>query len=237
MGGYMALTGREDSVKREFDIIFGDVCKALGKVDMTAPLNGADRYFNADTMFSNYDNFFLVEFKSHYDSVKRENHKESACDLCCGLDKDKHMIPPHDLCHFIAYGTEENGKMVVEWDIYKNRVCNSQTLPKCAGAASINGAPVNGVASDLVEDVLASIKGLGPNDFKRYLDWLLGDRGLSKKRKSAVKKNGDFKAKIYASSSNYVIESPFFESLNDIIRWASKIPVKKDDYKPRNRKP
>lgn len=64
----MALTGREDSVKREFDIIFGDVCKALGKVDMTAPLNGADRYFNADTMFSNYDNFFLLSL-SHIMTV------------------------------------------------------------------------------------------------------------------------------------------------------------------------
>lgn len=234
----MALTGREDSVKREFDIIFERVCKHYGKVDMTAPLNGADRYFNADTMFSNFDSFFLVEFKSHYDSVKRENHKESACDLCCGLNLDKQIMSLHDLCHFIAYGADKNGKMVVEWDIYKNRVCNSQTLPECAGAASINGAPVNGDAYDLVEDVFDSIKGLDKDRFKTYLNWLLGSRGLSKTRKAAVKKNGNFKAKIYASSSDYVMESPIFESINDIELWASgNMPVKKDDYKPRTPKP
>lgn len=227
----MALTGREDSVKRIFDDEFKNACNYYNKVEMNAPLNGLDRHFNADNLFSTFDKFFLIEYKSYHSSVKHENRKTSACDLCCGLSNNQEITTLHDECHFIMWGSHSSNTLTAEWDIYKNAVCNTDVLPNCNGANNINGVIKAKDCHELAVMSGGGRAGLDAKDFEKYLLWLLGDRNVG--RKSSMNNGGEFKAAIYATSGDYCFSGLSFNSINDLYAWANgPKPQKKATWKP-----
>lgn len=208
------MAGREDSVKAEFDSLFIRACVYFNAIDIRAPLNGLDQFFNADTMFSTFDKFFIIEFKSYRSSLKAENEKPSACDICCGLLIDKHIIPLHDKCHFAMWGRMEGSKLQGHYDIYRLCVCNGNILPDCAGAHVWNLSPEPYHFKRLASAAGQNQAGLNADDFITYLEWLLGSRGVGRPG------SGDFNATIYATSSTHGIAGMPFKSREKLRDWS-----------------
>lgn len=208
------MAGREDGLKAIFDTQFISACRYYGRIEVRAPLNGLDAFFNADTLFSTFDRFFIVEFKSYKSSLRAENEKPTACQICCGLPISPGIIPLHDACHFAMWGNIGDKLLYGKYDIYRKCVCHTSILPLCDGAAQSMFLP-----SPQHFDVLADLAGLNQaglnsDDFQIYLQWLLGARGGSGTGK------GDFNAAIYATSSTHAINGISFKNRDSLHRWS-----------------
>lgn len=218
------MAGREDSLKAIFDTQFINACRHFGIIEVRMPLNGLDQFFNADTLFSTFDKFFIVEFKSYQSSLRAENKKPTACQICCGLPISPQIIPLHDACHFAMWGNIEKKSLYGNYDIYRNCVCNTDILPMCRGAAmsQLSASPKHfNVLAGLAGQNLA---GLNSDEFQIYLAWLLGPRGGSGKG------SGDFNAAIYATSSTHAISGIPFKNRSILHSWSKgKRPDKRFD--------
>ncbi|MEQ5297298.1 hypothetical protein AB7196_18575 [Providencia rettgeri] len=222
------MAGREDSVKAIFDTQFISACNHFGGIEIRMPLNGQDQFFNADTLFSTFDKLFIVEFKSYRSSLRAENKKPKACQICCGLPISPQIIPLHDACHFAMWGNIGNELLHANYDIYRNCVCNTNILPTCEGAAKSQLS-----ASPKHMNVLAKLAGenkagLNSEQFQIYLEWLLGSRGGNGTK--GAEGNGDFNAAIYATSSTHAVSGISFKSRHELHVWSQgKRPDKRVD--------
>lgn len=219
------MAGREDSVKDIFDKKFRSACTHYTNPEIKFSLNGQDQFINADTMFSTFEKFFIIEFKSQKSSIKDEIKKTSACTLCCGLSQDDEMMVVHENCHFIMWGRKKDD-LYARFDVYAQAVCNPVTLPECEGAKVINGT-----AADIEYEILAdqagkNAAGVDITTFRNYLAWLFGDR-----KKQGEK--GDFKATVYATSHDYALTGKAFDSIEDLYTWAmGNEPEEDNSYTP-----
>ncbi|WJT05441.1 hypothetical protein ACEPWQ_24720 (plasmid) [Leclercia adecarboxylata] len=218
------MAGREDGLKALFDTRFISACSYFKGMEVRMPLNGLDQFFNADTLFSTFDKFFIVEFKSYQSSLNAERKKPTACQICCDLPVSPTIIPLHDACHFAMWGNIEETLLYGNYDIYRKCVCNSSVLPTCRGAAQSMFSP-----NPKHYDVLARLAGrnnagLNADDFLIYLEWLLGRRGGSGEGR------GDFNAAIYATSTTHAVNGVPFKSMASLQRWSKGVrPGKRND--------
>lgn len=208
------MAGREDSLKAIFDTQFISACGYYGGIEVRAPLNGLDQFFNADTLFSTFDKFFIVEFKSYKSSLRAENKKPTACQICCGLPVSPTIIPLHDACHFAMWGNIGNELLHGYYDIYRKCVCNTSILPNCTGAAQSMFSPSPTHFKALAKLAGQNRAGLNSLQFQIYLEWLLGARGGSGGG------SGDFNAAIYATSSTHAINGISFKNRDALHRWS-----------------
>ncbi|ENU1170596.1 hypothetical protein [Enterobacter kobei] len=212
------MAGREDSLKAIFDTQFISACRHFGRIEIRAPLNGLDQFFNADTLFSTFDKFFIVEFKSYQSSLKAENRKPTACQICCGLPISPGIIPLHDACHFAMWGNMGGGALYGNYDVYRKCVCNTSILPQCRGAAHSMLSPTPKHFNVLAKLAGQNRAGLSSPEFQIYLEWLLGNRGGSGGG------SGDFNAAIYATSSTHVVNGISFKNRDVLHRWSQGVP-------------
>lgn len=220
------MAGREDSLKAEFDTLFMSACEHYGTIDVRAPLNGLDRFFNADTLFSTFDRFFIVEFKSYMHSLGDEKYKDSACDICCGLVADPDVIPFHDQCHFAMWGRikRKENRLEGDYQIYRKAVCRPVVLPECTGASFSNNSIEFQHFKSLAKKAGQNTAGLPSFEFQIYLAWLLGNRGIGANGK------GDFNTAIYATSKSHGIAGMAFKSRSDLHQWSTGArPAKRND--------
>lgn len=225
----MVSTGREDSLKSAFDTELINACQALGGTEIRIPLNGQDRFLNADTLFSSFDRFFIVEFKTEEYSLKAEHKKPLACVLCTNIEGNTVIIKLHDECHFAMWGYLEERELRGEYDSYRKSVCNSDILPNCPSAIKQNLHPTPMDYSFLAYHAAMNEAGIDSASFQIYLEWLLGGRG------DGGGGTGDFKGAIYASSTTHDIHIVMFESRAELHKWAiSDRPTPKNNttYKP-----
>jgi hypothetical protein len=164
------MTGREDAVIERFRKQLRRACERAAKVDMNAPLSGADRHVNADEFFGIGGHFFLVEFKSSQSNLKDESRKPSACTLCGRLKESKDARALHDEGHFAAWGRKEyNGTLRTKIGVYRKLVCRTDVLPGCQHAVP----PLDDWEAISGEDFLARAEhfdlGLDADNFKAYL--------------------------------------------------------------------
>lgn len=218
------MAGREDSLKAIFDTLFVSACQHFGGMEIRMPLNGQDQFFNADTLFSTFDKFFIVEFKSYESSLKAENEKPTACQICCGLPVSPEIIPLHDACHFAMWGNIGKKLLYGNYDIYRKCVCHTSILPDCRGAAASMFSPTPNHFKNLAKLAGLNQAGLSPDEFMIYLEWLLGNRGGSGEG------SGDFNAAIYATSLTHAIDGIPFKSRDSLLKWSqSARPSRRDD--------
>ncbi|MGC0909548.1 hypothetical protein [Pantoea agglomerans] len=234
--------GREESVKEYFDRVFRSSCDHHGKIDLLAHLNGLDNRFNADTLYSNFENFFLIEFKSYKGNIKDEQKKPAVCLLCCGLSSDDFITALHDSCHFLMWGNKIRGLgLEANYDIYRNVVCNTSILPNCKGAKDMNLLPETKPSKLLAYHAGNNSAGLNATEFKIYLDWLLNSRGCNngsevcQDNTTDIKKDKEdtFFSTIYATSEKYAVDLTF-NSIESLYQWAMsdkpKPNPRKDDW-------
>lgn len=218
------MAGREDSLKAIFDTLLVSACRYYNGMDVRMPLNGLDQFFNADTLFSTFDRFFIVEFKSYESSLKAENNKPTACQICCGLPISPEIIPLHDACHFAMWGNIGATLLYGNYDVYRKCVCNTSILPTCAGAANSMLSPSPQHFKFLAKAAGLNKAGLEAYDFITYLEWLLGHRGGSGGG------SGDFNAAIYATSSTHAINGIPFKNRDSLLKWSQGArPAKRND--------
>ncbi|WP_029568596.1 hypothetical protein [Pantoea ananatis] len=238
--GNLYGNGREESVKEHFDRIFRSSCNFHKKIDILAHLNGLDNRFNADSLYSNFENFFLIEFKSYKYNIKDELKKPAVCLLCCGLSSNEFITALHDSCHYLMWGQKRRGSgLEADYDIYRNVVCNTSILPNCQGANLMKLTPETKSSKTLAFYAGNNSVGLNATEFKIYLDWLLNSRGSNEGESedciddiSEEEKNGKdtFFSTIYATSENYAIDITF-NSIESLYEWAMS-----DKPKPKPRK-
>ncbi|MDK9356504.1 hypothetical protein [Lelliottia wanjuensis] len=212
------MAGREDSLKAIFDTQFISACRHYERIEIRAPLNGLDQFFNADTLFSTFDKFFIIEFKSYKSSLRAENRKPTACQICCGLQVSSAIIPLHDACHFAMWGNIGDQLLYGMYDIYRNCVCNTSILPQCPGAAHFMLSPTPKNFNVLARLAGQNRAGLNSLEFQTYLEWLLGSRGGSGGG------SGDFNAAIYATSSTHAVNGIPFKSREALHLWSQGNP-------------
>ncbi|MDC7871338.1 hypothetical protein TH60_17755 [Pantoea ananatis] len=231
--------GREESVKEYFDRIFRSACDHYGKIDILAHLNGLDKRFNADSLYSNFEKFFLIEFKSYKRNIKDELKKPAVCLLCCGLSSNDEITTLHDSCHFLMWGKKLRDEgLEADYDIYRNVVCNTIILPDCKGAKDMKLFPEKKTSRLLAYHAGNNSVGLNATEFKVYLDWLLNSRDPSDEsesyqdNKTNIKKDDEdtFFSTIYATSEKYAIDITF-NSIESLYQWAMS---DKPKPKPRN---
>ncbi|KGA33520.1 hypothetical protein [Pectobacterium odoriferum] len=228
------MSGREESVKEHFDSMFRSACEHFGKIDILAHLNGLDNRFNADTLYSTFDNFFIIEFKSFRKNIKDEIKKPAVCLLCCGLSQNVPITTLHDSCHYLMWGQKRNKKLVADYDIYRNVVCNTTILPDCNGAKTMTLQPNTLSSHHLAYFAGNNQIGLNAHDFSIYLEWLLNSRNGSQSADSEnvykEKDNkGTFFSTIYATSEHYAVDLTF-NSIDSMYQWATS-----DRAKPQRR--
>lgn len=180
------MSGREISVIDTFYFELLQACARHGTIDLKVSLNGADRKFNADTMFSSDGQFFLIEFKSSPGTLKKEEHKPSACILCEGLFKYPEVLDLHQQCHFAMWGRKEyKGGLDTVYGIYEDLVCRTGTLPLCEGVWPYQthrnpnptlDIPLTWKGIHLADEVSQRKAGLDRDRFLKYLEWLLWAR-------------------------------------------------------------
>jgi len=218
------MAGREDSLKAIFDTRFTSACSHFDCIEIRAPLNGLDQFFNADTLFSTFDKFFIVEFKSYQSSLRAENNKPAACQICCGLPESPDIIPLHDACHFAMWGNVDKTLLYGNYDIYRNCVCHTDILPACQGSANSMLMPTPKHFDVLARLAGQNLAGLDIDDFRVYLHWLLGARGGSGGG------SGDFNAAIYATSSTHAIDGIPLRNIDKLYSWSKgNRPGKRND--------
>lgn len=178
------MSGRELSVVDVFHGELFQACWRNNSVELKISLNGADRVFNADAMFSSNDRFFLIEFKSSLGDLKSEDRKPAACLLCEGLFKHPKILQVHQQCHYAMWGKKQyNGNLETKYGVYEDLVCRSQTLPLCEAVWHVPNhreseldAPKHWKGTDLAFDATQNKAGLGREEFLPYLEWLLWTR-------------------------------------------------------------
>lgn len=234
----MSADGREDSLKSHFDTELIKACELLGGLEVRMPLNSQDEFFNADTLFSTFDKFFLVEFKTEDKSLKAERRKPAACVLCTNIENNTKITALHDSCHFAMWGYREDGVLRGEYDCYRKSVCNQKVLPNCASAVKQNLKPEPIDYSFLAYGAAKNEAGIDSENFQIYLEWLLGERGEGDGGGGGGR-TGDLKAAIYASSTTHKIHIEMFESRAALHKWAigdRPTPNNSTTYIPRKRK-
>lgn len=232
----MSADGREDSLKSHFDTELIKACEILGGVEVRMPLNSQDQFFNADTLFSTFDRFFLVEFKTEDKSLKAEGRKPAACVLCTNIENNDQITVLHDSCHFAMWGYMADDKLRGLYDCYRKSVCNEKVLPKCASAVKQNLKPKPLDYSYLAHGAAKNEAGIDSDNFQIYLEWLLGERGDGSGGGGGT---GDLKAAIYASSTTHNIHIEMFESRAALHKWATgdrPTPNDSTTYIPHKRK-
>lgn len=168
------MTGREDSVIERFRKDLRTSCVKTGKVDMNAPVNGADRHFNADEFFAVDGRFFIVEFKSSKHNLKDEERKTPACVLCGRLSQSPNARALHDRGHFAAWGKKQpNSNLNVTFGIYRILVCSERTLPNCRHVKGVFTDEIVYESAKLLDNITNQKAGLNAEEFKCYLKWLL----------------------------------------------------------------
>lgn len=167
------MAGRENSVIERFRKDLRTACQLAGKVDLNAPLNGADRHLNADEFFAVDGRFFIVEFKSSQHNLKDEERKDSACELCGGLSRSSAARKLHDRGHFASWGKKKTGgPLSIKIDIYRSLVCCKDVLPNCCHVQGITADNLAMGSDKFLQDVISNQAGLGAEEFKHYLKWL-----------------------------------------------------------------
>ncbi|MBI6856162.1 hypothetical protein YA0002_25705 [Pseudomonas cichorii] len=224
VNGDITVSGRETSVSLTFHYELFQACRSHGAIDLNIPLNGADRVFNADYMFSSDDQFFLIEFKSSKGDLRSENHKESACLLCEGLFNIPEALELHQQCHFAMWARKgHNDGLNTFFGVYEDLVCRSENLPSC-GAVYIEpehrfhnfDEPKVRSGEQLATDVAMKLVGLGRDDFLRYLEWLLWTRSDA----SSYEKNRELPITLFGTSFAGGIKSREFKSFQQLEAWA-----------------
>ncbi|MFE8149332.1 hypothetical protein RBA69_19205 [Brenneria goodwinii] len=219
------MSGREESVKEHFDRLFRSSCQHHGNIDIMAHLNGLDNRLNADTLYTTYDNFFIIEFKSFKANIKDEKRKPAVCVLCCGLSKNIQITRLHDSCHYLMWGKKRNKKLEADFDIYRNVVCNTTILPDCHGASLMNLQSNESTSRHLAYFAGNNQVGLDAENFRIYLEWLLSSRSGTKNSESESdddkedKHTGTFLSTIYATSEHYAVDLTF-NSIDSMYQWA-----------------
>jgi hypothetical protein len=178
------VSGRELSVVDVFQAELFQACLRNGAIDLKISLNGSDRVFNADTMFSSNEHFFLVEFKSSLGELKSEDRKPAACILCDGLFTYPNMLELHQQCHYAMWGKKQyNGNLGSVYGVYEDLICRPKTLPLCE---SVWQTPIHRDAEldepktwegkELAVRAAQKTAGLDREKFLYYLEWLLWAR-------------------------------------------------------------
>lgn len=211
------VSGRETSVSLTFHFELFQACLEAGAIDLNVPLNGADRVFNADYMFSSNDQFFLIEFKSSRGGLSSEDHKESACNLCHELYEEDVALQLHRHCHFAMWGHKAyRGGLDTFFGVYENLVCRPKILPSCEAVYSIpyKDGFVEHTGEELARAVANKKCGLNQVQFVAYLQWLLWARkGDTKKRELPIT--------LFGTSFAGGVKSREFKSFDQLELWAA----------------
>ncbi|WP_219095119.1 hypothetical protein [Pseudomonas sp. UMAB-40] len=227
------MSGRENSVAKLFHRQLVKSCGKQNLYDLSIPLCGADRHFNADEMFAANDWFLLIEFKSGRRNVKAENTKLSACRLCTSLRQHKDAEHYHRQCHYVMWGKKiRDAGLKTHGGIYQDLVCRPDVLPACIALKSETVKRVDDKAQIFLGEELASKvaqkkAGLHAAEFSLYLQWLLGLRG-------GENTSQKFPIVLFGISMTGPLESYAFSSLHELAKWADlgAIPKIEPDEKP-----
>lgn len=204
--------GREDSVTAAFQSILFQEAINAGKAEAFIPLNGADRYFNADGIFRAFNNFVLVESKSAASNIRDESRKPSACRLCLALQQNTQAEIWHRKCHYIMWATRQGSAGLDPFTmIYQDGVCNSSVLPACSGLRNHGGFPNDGRV--FAREILDESIGLTNPDFVNYLAWLISLRPGGS--------GAGLPTTLYATSLAGGYTSIAFDSFSDLANWAA----------------
>ncbi|KPA91779.1 hypothetical protein PF66_01359 [Pseudomonas asplenii] len=213
------MSGREDSVAKTFHRQLFRACNAIGALDLSIPLCGTDRHFNADEMFAANDRFLLIEFKSSRYNLGAEKNKHSACVLCTGLIVSREARLLHRACHFAMWGKKQlNAGLHIQGGVYQDLVCNRNRLPLCETLAFAEIDPkadkttvFEGAA--LAHALAQEKAGLPADEFAPYLQWLLSLRGGESRQQK-------FPVVVFGISMLGPVESYAFNSFHDLAGWA-----------------
>lgn len=224
------MSGREPSVSLTFHFELWEACRSHGAIDMNIPLNGADRVFNADNMFSSNDRFFLVEFKSSRGDLRSEDHKKSACLLCEELFNSWEALELHQQCHFAEWGKKRYKEgLDTFFGVYEDLVCRPETLPTCSAVRVTPehrqhafDDPAERSGEQLAIDVAIGDSGLERHDFLRYLDWLLWTRGDA----GVYEKTRALPITLFGTSFAGGIKSREFANFQQLEAWAEPFIAK-----------
>lgn len=210
------MSGREDSVTERFRKVLRNACAETNRVDLNAPVNGSDRYLNADEFFGISESFFLVEFKSAKHSLKNESDKPSACALCGKLLNNSIMTALHDQAHFAAWGVKERESLLrCEIGIYRKLVCCQEVLPDCQAVKQLSSDGVHHEARDFLVQNIDNL-GVKAKDFARYLTWLF-------KNSSSQANTGKTPLIAYGYTYTQGIKEQNFSSYKDLFEWSAKV--------------
>ena len=211
--------GREDSVIEVFRQELREACEDFELDDMNAPVNGKDRYWNADEFFAIGELFFMVEFKSYKHSLKSENRKDSACNLCFQLSGNTSAQALHDKAHFAAWGEKPRYKdLCCSIGIYRLLLCNEKALSSCVHVQSIPAVECGELSTDFIQRVAESEMGLTEGDFTSYLRWLIDDENGGGGGSSG------FPLGLYAFSNARRIKGHEFKDYEAFSAWAKHEP-------------
>ncbi|WP_338524008.1 hypothetical protein NUH87_30660 [Pseudomonas batumici] len=190
-----------------------------GALDLSIPLCGADRHFNADEMFAANDQFLLIEFKSNRHNLGKENSKESACLLCENLIHIQEARLLHRQCHFAMWGKKHRGGgLETLGGIYQDLVCHPDVLPSCEAVfATTNLVDETALVfkgEALARSVAQGKAGLHADEFALYLQWLLSLRGGETRRQN-------FPIVLFGISMLGPVDSYAFDSFHELAGWAN----------------
>lgn len=209
------MNGRENSVIESFRHSLRRECTKVNVVDMNAPANSGDRYWNADEFFAAGDRFFIVEFKSQKFSLKSEDRKPSACTLCGRLATNIQARIWHDMAHFAAWGHKRReGDLTCHIGVYRTLVCRHEVLPSCEHVSLDCNAGSFEVSENFIQKTICGKKGLREPEFTRYLRWLIIDSNTGGG-------SSGFPIGIYAYSQKHGMNGRLFSQYDDFSWWAS----------------
>ncbi|RYF04885.1 MAG: hypothetical protein EOO78_03010 [Oxalobacteraceae bacterium] len=184
---------------------------------MNAPVNGKDRYWNADEFFAMGEQFFMVEFKSYKHSLKDENRKPSACHLCAKLAENGSAEKLHDMAHFAAWGEKPYGDdLLCNIGIYRLLICHPKALPLCEHVQSVVEVECGELSTDFIQRITASGVGLTEQKFTSYLRWLIEEAGEGG--------GSGFPLGLYAFSTARGIRGREFKDYDAFSTWARNEP-------------
>lgn len=169
------MSAREDGVRLNFHINLFQHCIENGTIDLKVPASGADQFLTADDIFGHEEFYFLVEFKSWKHSLKHEDRKPAACNLCMRLASDVSARNLHDRGHFAAWGHRPDETSIpIQMGVYRKMVCNKATLLNCAAVQVNAKAGLSIGDNEFLKKLHVREYGIEYADFINYLKWLLG---------------------------------------------------------------
>lgn len=219
--------GREDSVTDIFKGLVQDECHSRGIDDLIVSVNGKDRHFNADTMFSVCDRFFIVEMKSYKRNIRDEAKKDAVSNLCYGLLRDLNIRNWHRQCHYIMWGHIMRGSGMLEtrFDVYEDRVCRTDILPDCPDLAAPFKLPYRNGRNLAIAAAMGQA-GLCKPDFFYYLNWLLGER--AEEALPVDIETEPFPLTLFGSSRGAGVYGKSFRTYKDLDNWAESALQRKN---------